>query len=134
MHAGHFADHGPALLHRAHTRILRTLRSRSFACVEHSLWFDAAAAAARPAAERTLQLPPLVARPERSRAQVRSALGLAPHERLATVYLNPHFTDPRIAAAVDDTLAALNLRAHRVGEGYAGRPGWQGSPRPSRYR
>lgn len=128
--AGHFADHGPALLHRAHTRILRTLRSRSFACVEHSLWFDAPRETALAGASRagscpTVQLPPLVARPQRSRAVVRAALGLAPHERLAAVYLNPHFTDPRIARVVEDTLAALNVRSHRVGEGYANRPGWQ---------
>lgn len=116
--SGHFEDHGPRWLQRAHAGVLRSLRARSFACVEHSLWHG-------PGAPGTVRLPPLVARPGRTRDAVRAQLGLAPHEKLAAVYLNPHFTDPRVARAVEEALAEVNVRAYLVGEGYADRPGWR---------
>ena len=58
-------------------------------------------------------------------AQVRAALGLAsPGQRLAAVYLNPHFRDPRLAATLESALARRGFRVHAVGEGFSGRPGW----------
>nr|BFD42615.1 hypothetical protein FFPRI1PSEUD_41140 [Pseudomonas sp. FFPRI_1] len=42
----------------------------------------------------------------------------------AAVYLNPHFREPALADALSAGLADAGLDAHRVGEGYAGRPGW----------
>ncbi|WP_187805360.1 hypothetical protein [Aquipseudomonas alcaligenes] len=43
----------------------------------------------------------------------------------AAVYLNPHFRDEALAAALEQGLEDAGLAAQRVGEGYAGRPGWQ---------
>lgn len=40
------------------------------------------------------------------------------------VYLNPHFRDAALAEALEQALGASGLRSHRVGEGYASRPGW----------
>lgn len=115
--SGTFAESGPRWLDRTHARVMRHLRARSFACVEHSLWHGPARGAVR--------LPPLVARPGRGRDAVRASLGLSPGERLAAVYLNPHFRDPGIAQAVESALAQVNVRAYLVGEGYANRPGWR---------
>ncbi|WP_237044779.1 hypothetical protein [Aquipseudomonas alcaligenes] len=42
----------------------------------------------------------------------------------AAVYLNPHFRDPQLAEGLEQGLAATGLDSLRVGEGYAGRPGW----------
>lgn len=42
----------------------------------------------------------------------------------AAVYLNPHFRDPALASALEQGLDAAGLSAHRVGEGFADRPGW----------
>lgn len=44
----------------------------------------------------------------------------------AAVYLNPHFRDPAMAAALEHGLSGAGLPAHRVGEGFEGRPGWVG--------
>jgi hypothetical protein len=46
---------------------------------------------------------------------------------LAAVYLNPHFKDPCIAAAVEEGLARGGFRVHAVGEGYRTRSGWVGT-------
>ncbi|MFS2055833.1 hypothetical protein ACEN8K_44445, partial [Variovorax sp. CT11-76] len=43
----------------------------------------------------------------------------------AAVYLNPHFRDTALADGLERGLAAAGLNAHCVGEGYAGRAGWQ---------
>jgi hypothetical protein len=43
----------------------------------------------------------------------------------AAVYLNPHFRDADLALALEQGLAPLAGWLHLVGEGYAGRPGWQ---------
>jgi hypothetical protein len=43
----------------------------------------------------------------------------------AAVYLNPHFSDAGLAEGLERGLAAAGLAAHMVGEGYAGRRGWQ---------
>jgi hypothetical protein len=53
---------------------------------------------------------------------VRAALGVGAGARLAVVYLNPHFRDPRLAGALERALDGFVQ--HRVGEGYARRPGW----------
>ncbi|NBF04101.1 hypothetical protein GV819_17585 [Pseudomonas sp. Fl5BN2] len=42
----------------------------------------------------------------------------------AAVYLNPHFSEPSLAAALSAGLTDAGLAAHLVGEGYAGRSGW----------
>jgi hypothetical protein len=43
----------------------------------------------------------------------------------AAVYLNPHFKDTALADGLEHGLAAAGLGAHCVGEGNAGRAGWQ---------
>lgn len=42
----------------------------------------------------------------------------------AAIYLNPHFRDVRLAAALEQGLQMAGLDAHKVGEGYVGREGW----------
>ncbi len=42
----------------------------------------------------------------------------------AAVYMNPHFSDPAMADAIERGLGGAGLQAHLVGEGYAGRSGW----------
>jgi hypothetical protein len=42
------------------------------------------------------------------------------------VYLNPHFCDRSLAAALVAGLGDAGLQAHKVGEGYAGCDGWRG--------
>jgi hypothetical protein len=54
----------------------------------------------------------------------RVALGVGPRERLAAVYLNSRFRDPRVAECVEAALERGGFRMHAVGEGYADRPGW----------
>jgi hypothetical protein len=58
---------------------------------------------------------------------VRETLGVPDGVPLAAVYLNPHFKDPSIAAAVEEGLARAGFRVHAVGEGYRARPGWMGT-------
>lgn len=48
-----------------------------------------------------------------------------PSRPLACVYLNPHFRDPAIAAAIEQALAGF--QTHLVGEGYVDRLGWRAS-------
>ncbi len=70
-------------------------------------------------------MPPIVARPARTRAQVRRDLGVPGGAPLAAVYLNPHFREPSIAAALERALRQRGFHLHAVGEGYASRPGWR---------
>jgi UDP:flavonoid glycosyltransferase YjiC (YdhE family) len=114
---GHFAARGPRLLDRAWSGLLRGLRGRGLAVVEHA-WDGAPA-------HDVLHLPPLVDPPARGAAEVRAALDLPPDARLAAVYLNPHFRDPALAAALEEALAGAGYRMHAVGEGFAARDGWR---------
>lgn len=112
--AHHFEGRVPAALDRLGAAFADTLRRRALGCIEHSLLPGSANV-----------LPPVVAAPTRTRAQVRAALGVGGRERLAAVYLNPHFRDPRLAEALEGALARRGFRVHAVGEGLAGRPGWR---------
>jgi hypothetical protein len=115
--AHHFEGRAPRAVDALAASLALALRGRAFACVEHSLL---------PRASRgAVVVPPIVAAPGRSRAQVRAALGLSPGHRLAAVYLNPHFADARLAGALEAALVRRGFRVHAVGEGYAGRPGWR---------
>jgi hypothetical protein len=116
-----FERRGPAVLDRAYASVVRGLRDRAPARIEHSL-------APRAASEGTaldVRLPPLVAAPARTPAQVRAELGVADGVRLCAVYLNPHFTDPGIATHVERAVRARGMALHAVAEGFAGRPGWR---------
>ena len=104
-------------------RLLQAIDARAFGGIVHSL-----AAADRPGRRdgpNRFRLPPLVAAPRRTRAAVRSALGLSEHDRLAAIYLNPHFRDPRLAARLEIALAQRGVRFYGVSEPWAGRPGWR---------
>ena len=119
----HFDARLPAWASAGYRRLLAALRARAFGCVEHSL--AAADHAGVTLAPTRFRLPPLVRPPRRARAAVRRALGLAPGERLATIYLNPHFRDPRLAADLEAALARAGFRFYGVSEPWAGRPGWR---------
>lgn len=45
-------------------------------------------------------------------------------QRLAAVYLNPHFEDPALADGLEQGLGGAGVSAHLVGEGYAQRAHW----------
>ena len=117
-----FVGRAPAWFDRLYRRVLGRLRDAAFACIVHTIDPDARAHAG----EHAIVLPPILPSPSRTPVEVRAALGLGPHDRLAAVYLNPHFHDPRVAAAVESALAVRGFRMHAVGEGYRGRPGWRG--------
>ena len=112
-----FVGRAPDAVDRLGARVAGALRGRAFACLEHSLLHASAGG------DRVL--PPIVAAPARWRSQVRGALGAGAGQRLAAVYLNPHFRDARLAEAIEGALARRGFRMHAVGEGLASRPGWR---------
>ena len=114
-------DRAPPWVSDRYRRALRVVRDRAFARVVHTLG-SAVPEPGGPA--RTYRLAPIVARPGRTRAEVRAALGIPEGVPLAAVYLNPHFRDSAIAAAVEEGLSSGGFRLHAVGEGYRARPGW----------
>ncbi len=105
---------------RAEARLLASAFSRSHAEIVHSL---EGGTDADPSARRW-QLPTLVPPQPRTRDEARRRLGLGANDRLVAAYLNPHYRDDRIAAAVE---AACARRATLLGvsEPFAGRPGWR---------
>ena len=120
---GNFDGRRPALLGRGYGAAVRALRDRAHTRVEHTL--GVGLAGEHDPARRSYRLPPVIAAPRRAPAEVRAALGVGPRERLAAVYLNPHFEDPAVASAIEGALRAEGIRMHAVGEGYPGRPGWR---------
>jgi hypothetical protein len=112
-----FAGRAPAWFDRLYRAALEKMRAAAFACIVHAL-----DPRARPG---SIVLPPILPAPARTPARVREALGLGPRDRLAAVYLNPHFADPRVADAIERALARRGYRTSAVGEGYADRPGWR---------
>jgi hypothetical protein len=117
-----FSGRAPRPIARAFAARAASLADAAFARLEHSLL---APAAGEETAPRTFVLPPVVAPPAQDPGPVRRALGVRPRELLAAVYLNPHFTDPAVAEAIEGALAAHGMRLYGVAEGYAGRPGWR---------
>ncbi len=116
-----FDGRAPRWVRAWYQRGLRAARDRSLARIVHSL---------RPAEGQsppgTFRLPPVIARPSRDRDAVRRELGVGPEERLAAVYLNPHFRSPELAWALERALEAAGYRWYGVAEGFSGRPGWSG--------
>jgi len=106
----------------AYRRALEVVRDRAFGRIIHTLGSPPAGRALLP---RTYVLPPIIARPTRTRAEVRRDLRVPEGRPLAAVYLNPHFREPAIAEAVESALRARGYQLHAVGEGYANRVGWQ---------
>jgi hypothetical protein len=116
-----FAGRAPRPLARAFAARAARLTDAAFARLEHSL---VAPHGGEERASRTFVLPPVIAPAERDPGPVRRSLGVGPRERLAVAYLNPHFTDPRVAEAIEAAFARGGLRLYGVAEGYATRPGW----------
>lgn len=114
----HFDGQAPAAVTRWISAGLRRLGERPSIRLVHTL-----APAGRHGSPGDVFLPPILASPRRSRAEVRATL--RPGERLAVVYLNPAFHDPGLAGTLERELGAAGYRLHAVGEGYADRPGWQ---------
>jgi hypothetical protein len=106
---------------RAYRQALEAVRERAFGHIIHTL---GSTRVARPHLPRTYVMPPIVARPARTRAQVRRDLGVPDGAPLAAIYLNPHVREPSIAAALEGALRQGGFHLHAVGEGYATRPGW----------
>jgi hypothetical protein len=119
-----FDHRAPAWVGERYRQSLRWVRDRAFARIVHALGETEVEERTPP---RTFRLAPVVARPARSRAEVRSALEVPGGVPLAAVYLNPHFRDPSIAQSVEDGLRMAGFQIHAVGEGYTRRPGWWGS-------
>ena len=113
----------PSFASGAFRRLLEAVDARAFGRIVHSL-----APGDRPGRRdgpNRHRLPPLVAAPRRARAAVRADLGLGDGERLAAIYLNPHFRDPRLALHMETALARAGFRFHGVSEPWAARPGWR---------
>ena len=115
-----FDGRAPASFIRAYRSWIRSAFAQSMGEIVHCVGAPLDAAAGP-----SFHLPTLVPPLSRSRAEVRSALGLAAGEKLVAAYLNPHFRDERIARAVESALPP-GFRLYGVGEGYPGRPGWRG--------
>lgn len=111
-----FVGRVPGWLAGIFRRIIALQLARSRARLEH----DFAYAELRDALDGGYQLPTPVAvvsggQPAR-RGEAHSA----------AVYLNPHFCDPALAAALERGLDGAGVLPHLVGEGYAARSGWIG--------
>lgn len=122
--ARHFEGRGPAALDRRFAGLVASLASRAHARVEHDLAAPAEGVFRRE--DRTFVLPPLISLPRRDPREVRAALGLAElgaGQRLAAVYLNPHFRDPRLASALRRALEQRGYTMVGVAEGLAGHGG-----------
>ncbi|HVH41260.1 MAG TPA: hypothetical protein VM925_02925 [Labilithrix sp.] len=117
--AGNFEGRGAGVMETIYPRALRQMRDAAFACIMHT-----SKPHEPPPTDRTYVAPPIIAAPSRDAREVRASLALGPGQRLAAVYLNPHFENPRVAAAIEAALGAHGYRMFAVGEGYAGRPGW----------
>ncbi len=74
---------------------------------------------------QTFELPPIVAAPSTPALAVREALGVAPGQKLAVAYLNPHFKDSALALAIESACDRAGHALYAVGEGFAGRPRWR---------
>jgi Glycosyltransferase family 28 C-terminal domain len=97
-----FATLGP--LAGIGVRAFERALARSFARVEHSL-------GPTPSHAATIHLPPIIPSPRPFGGPARPV-----------AYLNPHFTDTRIARAIE---GALGPDFHGVAEGFAERTGWR---------
>jgi hypothetical protein len=108
---------------RAFRRTIQGADARAFGRIVHSL--APRDRVGHQDGRNRFRVPPLLSSPRRSRAAVREALGLTEHDRLAAIYLNPHFRDPQIATDLETALASAGVRFVGVSEPWAGRPGWR---------
>ncbi|MBK8252581.1 MAG: hypothetical protein IPK82_07925 [Polyangiaceae bacterium] len=112
--AHHFEGRGPELLDRRFSSWVDSLLRRGFARVEHNV-FTPPHGIFR-ASDKTFVLPPLVSVPDKSPHDVRRSLNLPKHQKLAAVYLNPHFQDPHLATALQQVLSERGYHLYGVSE------------------
>ncbi|MFL5322344.1 MAG: glycosyltransferase family protein [Myxococcaceae bacterium] len=105
---------GSAALRNMGAGLVSSAFKRSFARIFHSL-------EPGPSTDRTFRLPPVIRSPERTIQQVRTEHG----DRIAAVYLNPHYSNVAIADAIERAVAQRGLRLYGVSEAFANRPGWR---------
>lgn len=115
----YFAPRVPAFVDRGFGAAVNGLRLRARASIEHTL--DALDAGPGTTSMRHVRLFPVLALPKRDPRAVRAALGIPAGRRLAAVYLNPHFSDPSVADAIEAALDARGYAMHAVAEGFASR-------------
>lgn len=123
--ARHFEGRGTGRLDRRFAEVIAKLAARAHARVEHGLSAPISGGV-RPS-DRTLLLPPLFSLPKRSRPLVRASLGLRPGQKLAAVYLNPHFRDERLIVALKGSLEPRGYVLCGIAEGLAGKSGFAAS-------
>jgi hypothetical protein len=118
-----FAGRGPGFVDHRFAKLVRRLRARAYARIEHTIEIAPAHARIQPHCDHLL--PALIAAPVRSRAEVRASLGVEPGQKLAAIYLNPHFSHSALPYAIERALDSAGWVTHAVAEGFAGRPGWR---------
>ena len=101
--ARNFDGRAPAWASDAFRRLIEALDARAFGRITHSLAPEDRCGC-RDGSGNRFRLPALTAPPRRTRAEVRGPLGLAATDRLAAIYLNPHFRDARLAACLEAAL------------------------------
>jgi hypothetical protein len=111
----------PHALARAFERVVNWQLASSRACIEHDFAYDAGGGAQASPYRLPTPVPVIPAALDGEASAVETT---PPCE--AAVYLNPHFCDRSLAAALVAGLGDAGLQAHKVGEGYAGCDGWRG--------
>ena len=112
----------PRRLARAFERVVDWQLGSARACIEHDFAYDVDGGLQASSYRLPTPVSVIPAAPDGTAA---SAIGTTP-ARTAAVYLNPHFCDRALAAALSAGLGDAGLQAHKVGEGYAGHDGWLG--------
>lgn len=119
---GHFDGRWPTSLAGLYRAVMARLFGRAFGRITHALSQPTTRAMTD---GRTFQLAPPVAALTRTREEVRAKLAIPAGQKLAAVYLNPHFRDPQIASRLEWALAQRGYAFCGVSEPYAARPGWR---------
>ena len=109
----------PRRLARAFERVVDWQLGSARACIEHDFAYDVDGGLQASSYRLPTPVSVIPAAPDGTAA---SAIGTTP-ARTAAVYLNPHFCDRALAAALSAGLGDAGLQAHKVGEGYAGHDG-----------
>src|SRR5262249_47483615 len=92
-----FEGRAPRVFVSTYARVVEALLAKGFARIEHTF---TASLDGETDGKGNYWLPPVIAMASRSADEARAELGIAPSDRLAVVYLNPHFRDPEIADAI----------------------------------
>ncbi len=112
----------PRTLARAFERIVNWQLGSARACIEHDFAYDVGGDMHASSYRLPTPVPVISTVPDETAASA----PVTPPPQKAAVYLNPHFCDLALAAALSKGLDEAGLQAHKVGEGYAGHDGWLG--------